>query len=147
MQLFRLTFLWVCSTSMILSSVLNQGFVVCITADGQVRVEASGKNGKCYQSSSTSDEHANNKNFKALTASPLHACDDLAVGERTSPLLTYNIKALSQFSPLLSTTVAAFADIALTSSFVRFSKHAVSSLDPPILSDTFFVRKTVALHI
>lgn len=145
MGFFRLTFLWLCSTSMLFAGVLNQGFVLCVTADGQIRVEARGKSGKCYQSNLDSHEGIKGKTFEAFTASPPHACDDLTVGTRTSPLPTNSITALSQLAPLPLTTVAVFNDLVLLPAV----KHAISNsnLDPPILSDTFFVRKTVSLLI
>jgi hypothetical protein len=80
----RRTFLWLCSTLLVVTGVLGRGLVVCVPAGESARLEVSGDNGKCLGDSDRAGGFASVGNESAgLRGLPSHdhGCEDIALAE------------------------------------------------------------------
>lgn len=143
---FRRTVLWLCSLSLVLASGLGQGFVLCVGADGAVRVEASAAGRCCRLAGETGVELPSHPSDRAIASgATCGGCQDVAFADRSSRITSAAADQLLEAAPLVLARLVTHAGL----SEKRLTRR--SQFDAPPLgerwSDLYAIRETIILLI
>lgn len=88
----RRTFLWLCSTLLVVTGVSGRGLVVCVPTGESARLEVSGDNGKCLGDSNRAGGIAS-VGYESAGLRDLpphdHGCEDVSLAEAPAHLTVW----------------------------------------------------------